>query len=144
MLFLFLMAIPNDDENEKMYKKYLLTWSVRYVGWNSKWLKTHSTRTLTTSFSKYSLWPSRTFGREKEGLLKVDFGSRSQSRVPNFYSTFVHKSTLLDCGSTSPRRYGRSLSQVLGIIEIKTLKIKKCREIDRELLRVLCQGCHQV
>ena len=27
-------------------------------------------------------------------LLKVDFGSRSQSRVPDFYSTFVKKSTL--------------------------------------------------
>ena len=27
-------------------------------------------------------------------LLKVDFGSRSQSRVPNFYSTFGKKSTL--------------------------------------------------
>ena len=29
-------------------------------------------------------------------LLKVDFGSRSQSRVHNFYSTFGKKSTLLD------------------------------------------------
>ena len=27
-------------------------------------------------------------------LLKVDFGSQSQSRVPDFYSTFVKKSTL--------------------------------------------------
>ena len=27
-------------------------------------------------------------------LLKVDFGSRSHSRVPDFYSTFVKKSTL--------------------------------------------------
>ena len=32
-------------------------------------------------------------------LLKVDFGSRSQSRVPDFYSTFVKKSTLLDFNS---------------------------------------------
>ena len=28
-------------------------------------------------------------------LLKVDFGSRGQSRVPDFYSTFVKKSTLM-------------------------------------------------
>ena len=48
-------------------------------------------------------------------LLKVDFGSRSQSRVPDFYPTFVKKltlkSTLLDfksdksdLDSTPPRR----------------------------------------
>ena len=48
-------------------------------------------------------------------LLKVDFGSRSQSRVPDFYSTFVKKSTLKstlldfksgksDRDSTPPRR----------------------------------------
>ena len=48
-------------------------------------------------------------------LLKVDFGSRSHSRVPDFYSTFVKKSTskltLLDfkscksdLDSTPPRR----------------------------------------
>ena len=48
-------------------------------------------------------------------LLKVDFGSRSQSRVPDFYSTFVKKSTLKstlldfksgksDFDSTPPRR----------------------------------------
>ena len=30
---------------------------------------------------------------ESFALLKVDFGSRSQSWVPNFYSTFVYKST---------------------------------------------------
>ena len=48
-------------------------------------------------------------------LLKVDFGSRSHSRVPDFYSTFVNKSTLKstlldfksgksDLDSTPPRR----------------------------------------
>ena len=34
-------------------------------------------------------------------MLKVDFGSRSQSRVPNFYSTFVKKSTLSRVNPTS-------------------------------------------
>jgi len=29
-------------------------------------------------------------------LLKVDFGRRSQSRVHDFYTTFIKKSTLLD------------------------------------------------
>ena len=48
-------------------------------------------------------------------LIKVDFGSQSQSRVPNFYSTFVKKLTLksslldfksgkCDLDSTPPRR----------------------------------------
>ena len=52
---------------------------------------------------------------EITALLKVDFGSRSQSRVPDFYSTFVKKSTLKstlldfksgksDLDSTPPRR----------------------------------------
>ena len=59
----------------------------------------------------YMLYNSAT----RTALLKVDFGSRSQSRVPDFYSTFVKKSTLKstlldfksgksDLDSTPPRR----------------------------------------
>ena len=36
-------------------------------------------------------------------LLKVDFGSRSHSRVPDFYSTFVKKSTLSRVNPTITR-----------------------------------------
>ena len=44
-------------------------------------------------------------------LLKVDFGSRSQSRVPDFYSTFVKKSTLSRVNPTLTRLHlgGRTL-----------------------------------
>ena len=68
-------------------------------------------------------------------LLKVDFGSRSQSRVPDFYSTFVKKSTfkstLLDFKSgksdfdSTPSRRSDSCPKPYSIANKKGGKIAR-------------------
>ena len=55
-------------------------------------------------------------------MLKVDFGSRSQSRVPDVYSTFVKKSTLSWVNRTSTRLH---FSQAL-VKRPKDFVLTKC------------------
>ena len=56
----------------------------------------------------------------RTALLKVDFESRRHSRVPEFYSTFVKKSTLLDLksgeydrDSTPPGTFGFQIDRTV-------------------------------
>jgi len=77
--------------------------------------KTHSSTLTQTSGWFYTGGVALFNWVKTTALLKVDFGSRSQSRVPDFYPTFVKKSTLKstlldfksgksDLDSTPPRR----------------------------------------